>query len=82
MMNMVSRSTVETSKNEKLVQDMLYRVRKINYMPDEIRSSLLEFRVDGIKVGKVHPVTSLAPSSNFYCRLILTFHFSVLSWKH
>jgi hypothetical protein len=54
MMNMVSRSTVETSKDEKLVQDMLYRVGKINYMPDEIRSSLLEFRVDGIKVGKVH----------------------------
>jgi hypothetical protein len=82
MMKMVSRSTVETSKDEKLVQDMLYRVRKINYMPDDIRSSLLDFRVDGIKVGKVRPRTSIVKSRNFYCRMILNFHFSLLSWEH
>ena len=38
---------------EKLVQDMLYRIRQCNNMPDEIKSSLIEFQVDGLLLGKV-----------------------------
>jgi hypothetical protein len=37
----------------KIVQDMLYRIRQVNYMPDDIRQSLLPFVVDGVTVGKV-----------------------------
>jgi len=37
------------------MQDILYRVRDVNYLPDEIRTSLLEVRVDGIAIGKVRP---------------------------
>jgi hypothetical protein len=37
----------------KVVQDMLYRIRQVNYMPDDIRQSLLPFVVDGVTVGKV-----------------------------
>lgn len=36
-----------------LVQDMLYRVRKLNCVPDEIGAILVDFQVDGIKLGKV-----------------------------
>lgn len=39
---------------EQLMSDMLYRVRAINNMPHDIRASLLDFRVDGYKVGKVN----------------------------
>lgn len=37
------------------MQDILYRVRDVNYLPDEIRTSLLEVRVDGLAIGKVRP---------------------------
>lgn len=37
------------------MQDILYRVRDVNYLPDEVRTSLLEFRVDGVAIGKVRP---------------------------
>jgi 8-oxo-dGTP pyrophosphatase MutT (NUDIX family) len=37
------------------MSDVLYRVRQVNYMPEEVRSSLLDFSVDGIVVGKVRP---------------------------
>jgi hypothetical protein len=38
---------------EKLVQDMLSRVRQINRMPDDVRATLLDFKVDGTTLGKV-----------------------------
>lgn len=39
--------------DEKLVQDMLYRIREVNTMTDEVRGSLLDFQVDGLQLGKV-----------------------------
>eukprot|EP00980_Cylindrotheca_fusiformis_P029075 scaffold22713_cov139-Cylindrotheca_fusiformis.AAC.12 len=38
-----------------LVQDMLYRIRRINNMPDDVRSNLVEFQVDGSALGKLRP---------------------------
>jgi 8-oxo-dGTP pyrophosphatase MutT (NUDIX family) len=39
----------------KLVQDMLYRIDQINNIPQDVYSSLLDFVVDGITLGKVTP---------------------------
>ena len=36
-----------------LVQDMLSRVRSINQMPDDVRANVMDFVVDGVKLGKV-----------------------------
>lgn len=47
------RAVTSQANDEQLVQDMLYRLRRMNYMPPEVRSSLLEFQVDGISLGKV-----------------------------
>ena len=41
--------------DQQLLQDMLYRIRQVRHVPTEIRDSLLEFRVDGIKLGQVRP---------------------------
>ena len=41
--------------DQQLLQDMLYRIRQVRHVPNEIRDSLLEFRVDGIKLGQVRP---------------------------
>ena len=43
------------SPDQLLMQDMLYRIRQVRHVPDDIRDSLLEFRVDGIKLGQVRP---------------------------
>eukprot|EP00526_Cylindrotheca_closterium_P017130 CAMPEP_0113614720 /NCGR_PEP_ID=MMETSP0017_2-20120614/7320_1 /TAXON_ID=2856 /ORGANISM="Cylindrotheca closterium" /LENGTH=315 /DNA_ID=CAMNT_0000523913 /DNA_START=77 /DNA_END=1024 /DNA_ORIENTATION=+ /assembly_acc=CAM_ASM_000147 len=40
---------------EQLMNDMLSRVRAVNNMPQDIRSTLLDFKVDGCKVGIVRP---------------------------
>lgn len=48
----------EAAKKERVMQDVLYRVRDVNKMPDAIRSSLLDFTVDGQVLGKVLPVTA------------------------
>ena len=40
---------------EQLMKDMLYRVRQVNKMPEEIESTLLDFQLDGISLGKVRP---------------------------
>ena len=37
---------------------MLYRVRQINYMPNDIKSILFNFIVDNQIVGKIHPTTA------------------------
>jgi hypothetical protein len=37
----------------RLIKDMLQRVRAVNYMPDEVRATALDFTVDGVKLGKV-----------------------------
>jgi 8-oxo-dGTP pyrophosphatase MutT (NUDIX family) len=48
-------STTASSTEEKTISDALYRVRQVNYMPEEVRSSLLDFSVDGVVLGKVRP---------------------------
>ena len=50
-LSMISGDSGEGEKQ--LIQDMLARIRSINRMPDEIRSTLLDFEVDGQKLGKV-----------------------------
>jgi Domain of unknown function (DUF4743) len=47
--------TLSISKGEKLIQDMLYRMRQVNSVPADVRDSLLDFRVDGVKLGQVRP---------------------------
>jgi hypothetical protein len=51
--------------DSKVVQDMLYRIRAVNKVPDEVRPSLLDFQVDGIILGKVRQpnVSSLLSSA-------------------
>ena len=41
------------SVEKALMQDMLFRVREVNYMPEEVRETVLDFTVDGVKLGKV-----------------------------
>ena len=43
---------------EKLMQDMLYRIRDCNQMPDNLRSSIVDFKVDGLVLGKVDPTVA------------------------
>eukprot|EP00539_Tryblionella_compressa_P014306 CAMPEP_0178817062 /NCGR_PEP_ID=MMETSP0746-20121128/1686_1 /TAXON_ID=913974 /ORGANISM="Nitzschia punctata, Strain CCMP561" /LENGTH=391 /DNA_ID=CAMNT_0020478131 /DNA_START=148 /DNA_END=1323 /DNA_ORIENTATION=+ len=62
-----STSAVKTSSETQLVQDMLYRIRECNNMPEEIKASLVNFQVDGVILGKVRPkmaelLCSVAPS--------------------
>lgn len=38
-----------------LMEDVLYRIRQVNYMPEEIKKSLLEFKVDDQSLGKIRP---------------------------
>ena len=46
--------TVSTlSEDDQLVQDMHYRIRAINNMDDDVKSSLIDFKVDDVKLGKV-----------------------------
>lgn len=47
--------TSTTINEEQLIQDMLYRIRQINIMPEDIKSTLLDFQVDGINLGLVRP---------------------------
>ena len=53
-----SASTMAIITDAPTVQEMLYRVREINHMDDAVRQSLLEFRVDGLALGKVTPATA------------------------
>jgi hypothetical protein len=39
--------------DEAVVQDMLYRIRQVNSMPQEVESKLLDFSVDGSRLGEV-----------------------------
>ncbi len=48
---MAMTGSVESDK--KLMQDILYRIRDCNDIPDEIRKTCMNFEVDGIPVGKV-----------------------------
>ena len=34
---------------------MLFRIRQVNQMPEEIKSTLFDFQLDGISLGKVRP---------------------------
>ena len=52
-MRMVATTAADTIHQAQLVQDMLYRVRSINQMPDDVRANLMDFVVDGVKLGKV-----------------------------
>jgi isopentenyldiphosphate isomerase len=42
-------------EQEQVLKDMLYRIRECNKMNDDVRSSIVEFQVDGLVLGKVHP---------------------------
>jgi 8-oxo-dGTP pyrophosphatase MutT (NUDIX family) len=42
-------------QDAQIMQHMLYRVRQVNSMPDDVRKSLLDFRVDHIHLGRVTP---------------------------
>lgn len=55
-----SRRYVSTTAvgEETVLEDALYRIRKVNHMPANIEASLLDFTVDGITVGKVRPKIS------------------------
>jgi hypothetical protein len=48
-----------SDRDIQLMEDILYRVRDVNRMPDEIRSSVLEFQVDGVALGKVRLLRSI-----------------------
>ena len=48
-------SSVAAVSEEKILEDVLYRIRNVNYMPDGIKASLLDFTVDGLLLGKVRP---------------------------
>jgi hypothetical protein len=50
--------TSTTKDDEQLVQNMLYRIRQVNHMPEEVRSSLIDFQVEGVKLGKVRQYKS------------------------
>jgi hypothetical protein len=45
--------TCNSIDEAQLMKDMLYRVRAINQVPDEVRRTALDFTVDGVKLGKV-----------------------------
>jgi len=47
------KTTMHDERN--LMQDMLYRIRDCNQIPDDLRSRILDFRVDGLVLGKVDP---------------------------
>ena len=42
-----------TANDIQIVQDMLYRIRQCNQVPIDVKRNLLDFVVDGEKVGKV-----------------------------
>jgi isopentenyldiphosphate isomerase len=54
----VCRYSSTLSTEAQTVQDMLFRVREINRMPDDIRGSLLNFEVDGVFLGKIRPAVA------------------------
>lgn len=54
----VCRYSSTLSTEAQTVQDMLFRVREINRMPDDIRLSLLNFEVDGVFLGKIRPAVA------------------------
>lgn len=49
----------------KLMQDMLYRIRDCNQMPDDLRSSIIDFQLDGCILGKVDPKVAELLCSTF-----------------
>ena len=53
-----STAASDTTTEAKIMQDVLYRVRAVNHMPEEIRNNLLDFVVDDIVLGKVRPNTA------------------------
>jgi len=38
-----------------LMQDILYRVRAVNYLPEDVKDKLVSFELDGTALGKVNP---------------------------
>lgn len=59
---------IETDR--KRVQDMLYRVRECNNVPTRMKGTLIDFVVDGRKVGKVtRPVADLLCNSSSSSRV-------------
>ncbi|GKY99017.1 hypothetical protein MPSEU_000857400 [Mayamaea pseudoterrestris] len=48
-------SAVDVDKDVQLMEDILYRVRQVNYMPPHIQNDLFEFRVENKSLGKIRP---------------------------
>lgn len=46
-------SSYRAQSDEAVVRDMLYRIRRVNTVPNEVESKLLDFSVDGIRLGQV-----------------------------
>ena len=40
------------------MQDMLFRIREVNRVPEEVRKTVVPFQVDGVEIGKVLPENS------------------------
>ncbi len=53
--NVITAPPRYSEKDVQLMKNMLYRVRAVNQMPEEVRSKLIEFHIDGVCVGKVDP---------------------------
>jgi hypothetical protein len=51
-------ATKSKYEDEAVVKDMLYRIRQVNAMPQEVESRLLDFLVDGIQLGEVREARS------------------------
>ena len=45
--------TSDIESDKQLMQDMLYRVRECNQIPLHIKETIMDFSVDGVRVGKV-----------------------------
>ncbi len=58
-------STFHAIHEAHLVQDMIHRIRSINQMPDDVRASVIDFTVDGVKLGKVNRQSSVLSVRNF-----------------
>ena len=75
-------NTFTQQQKDKVVQDMLYRIRQCNLVPDEVRRQLVDFVVDGKVLGKVRlelaqrldetPAFSLSQSAGSQGALSLT----------
>jgi 8-oxo-dGTP pyrophosphatase MutT (NUDIX family) len=48
-------SSITIAEEAKIIQDMLYRIRAVNNMPQSVIESAIDFQVDGVKLGRLMP---------------------------